>query len=164
MSKNNANKFSPELRERAVRLVYEHRRTTHRCDWQHDTMRALAQWAALRCYVDEGRIEIDNNPAERATCGGALQPARYGSNERHRSHGLPARGVGPHRRSLYQSHPGSVAMESGFTLQRTGSVSGPKVVPLQGTALVLRIELRHITPIIHRTVVVPSRGSVRIFV
>lgn len=48
-------------------------------------------------------------------------------------------------------------MESGFTLQRTGGVSRPKVVPLQGTALVLRIELRHITPVIHRTVVVPSR-------
>ncbi|QDQ88766.1 plasmid pRiA4b ORF-3 family protein [Alcaligenaceae bacterium SJ-26] len=48
-------------------------------------------------------------------------------------------------------------MTSGFTLQRTGDVSRAKVVPLQGTALVLRIELRYITPIIHRTIVVPSR-------
>ncbi|NYT66901.1 plasmid pRiA4b ORF-3 family protein [Alcaligenaceae bacterium] len=33
----------------------------------------------------------------------------------------------------------------------------PKVIALQGHALVLRIELRHVHPTIHRTVVVPSR-------
>jgi transposase len=27
---------------------------------------ALARWAALLCYVDDGGIEIDNNAAERA--------------------------------------------------------------------------------------------------
>ncbi len=49
-------------------------------DWLHDTSRslarksalaeaihyALARWAALTRYVDDGRIEIDNNAAERA--------------------------------------------------------------------------------------------------
>lgn len=49
-------------------------------DWLHDTLRsvsrksalagairyALARWAALTRYVDDGRIEIDNNAAERA--------------------------------------------------------------------------------------------------
>ncbi|HEY0296246.1 MAG TPA: plasmid pRiA4b ORF-3 family protein [Bordetella sp.] len=50
-------------------------------------------------------------------------------------------------------------MASGVTLQRSqaGGVSSAKVVPLQGTALVLRIELRHIAPVIYRTVVIPSR-------
>lgn len=49
-------------------------------DWLHDTLRsvsrkselagairyALTRWAALTRYVDDGRIEIDNNAAERA--------------------------------------------------------------------------------------------------
>ncbi len=49
-------------------------------DWLHDTLRALsrksalaeairyalARWTALTRYVDDGRIEIDNNAAERA--------------------------------------------------------------------------------------------------
>ena len=49
-------------------------------------------------------------------------------------------------------------MEPGITYERSrqGSVNA-KVVPLRGTALVLRIELRHIVPVIHRTIVVPSR-------
>ncbi|WP_027867328.1 IS66 family transposase [Massilia alkalitolerans] len=33
---------------------------------------ALKLWPALTCYVDDGRIEIDNSAAERALCGIAL--------------------------------------------------------------------------------------------
>jgi hypothetical protein len=50
-------------------------------------------------------------------------------------------------------------MESGITRRhsRSGDASDTTVVPLQGPALVLRIELRHIVPVIYRTVIIPSR-------
>ncbi|GAA4325330.1 IS66-like element ISEc8 family transposase [Pigmentiphaga soli] len=60
-------------------------------DWLRDTTRALprksalagaihyalARWTALTRYVDDGRIEIDNNPAERALRGVALGRKNY---------------------------------------------------------------------------------------
>jgi transposase len=60
-------------------------------DWLHDTVRflprksalaeairyALGRWTALTRYVDDGRIEIDNNPAERALRGVALGRKNY---------------------------------------------------------------------------------------
>lgn len=60
-------------------------------NWLHDTVRslsrksalagaihyALARWAALTRYVDDGRIEIDNNPAERALRAVALGRKNY---------------------------------------------------------------------------------------
>ena len=60
-------------------------------DWLHDTTRALprksalagaihyalGRWAALTRYIDDGRIEIDNNPAERALRGVALGRKNY---------------------------------------------------------------------------------------
>lgn len=59
--------------------------------WLHDAVRALprksvlagaihyalARWTALTRYVDDGRIEIDNNPAERALRGVALGRKNY---------------------------------------------------------------------------------------
>jgi transposase len=45
---------------------------------------ALARWAALRRYLDDGRLEIDNNAAERALRGVALGRKNYlfaGSDE-----------------------------------------------------------------------------------
>jgi len=60
-------------------------------DWLHETVRALSRksalaeairyalvrWAALTRYIDDGRIEIDNNTAERALRGVALGRKNY---------------------------------------------------------------------------------------
>src|SRR5690606_18194406 len=52
-------------------------------------------------------------------------------------------------------------MESRATVQRTGTrrVAASKVTPLQGQALVLRIELCDIVPNIYRVIEVPARTS-----
>lgn len=69
----------PELRRQA-RQARAGPRLDALHDWLHDTLRsvsrksdlagairyALTRWTALRRYVDDGRIEIDNNAAERA--------------------------------------------------------------------------------------------------
>ena len=80
---------------------------------------ALERWTALMVFVDAGRVEMDNNAAERGlrtvavgrkklslcrrrTCCGDLQSARIGEVERHRSGGIHDCGAAPHCRSSDQ--------------------------------------------------------------
>jgi hypothetical protein len=49
------------------------RQTSKRSDLAVAIRYALARWAALTRYVDDGRVEIDNNPVERA-----IQPIALG--------------------------------------------------------------------------------------
>lgn len=53
----------------------------------------------------------------------------------------------------------AVAMESKSAIHRTGSrhVTSPKVTPLQGQTMALRIELRDTDPAIYRVILVPAR-------
>jgi hypothetical protein len=93
---------------------------------------SLARWKALTRYVDDGRLEMDNNAAERALrgvspraqelplhglgCrrragGGLLQPGGDGQAQRAGSRGVPARGLHPHRRAPDQPHRRAAALE-----------------------------------------------------
>jgi hypothetical protein len=92
---------------------------------------AVSRWDALTRYVDDGRIEIDNNAAERSLRGVALgrknylfagsdrggerarhlQPDRFGETQWPRSRSLSARSAHPHRRPPHQSHRGAIAVE-----------------------------------------------------
>ena len=93
---------------------------------------ALGRWEALMRYCDDGRIEIDNNAAERAlravalgrknylfagsdrwwrTRRGDLQSDRHRQTERNRSRNLSAERAVSHRGSSHQPHRGTAAME-----------------------------------------------------
>lgn len=94
--------------------------------------RTVHQWRERRCsaltrYIEDGHIEIDNNPAERSlrgvalgrknylfsgyrrrTCRDDLRPGRFSETQRTRSRSLSARGADPHRRSPDQPNRGVV--------------------------------------------------------
>ena len=93
---------------------------------------ALSRWEALLRYVDDGRIEIDNNAAERALrtvalgrknylfagsdAGGERAAAIYSLIGSAKLNGLDpeaylAQRAVPHRRSSHQPHRGVAAME-----------------------------------------------------
>ena len=89
---------------------------------------ALGRWAALMRYCEDGRLEIDNNAAERAlravalgrknylfagsdAGGGDVQPDRLSQAERAGPGGLLARRAHPHRRPPDQPDCGTAAME-----------------------------------------------------
>jgi hypothetical protein len=89
---------------------------------------ALARWQALVAYCEDGRIEIDNNAAERALRAVALGRRNYlfaGSDaggERARSRGVSAGGARAHRRSSRQPDRGAAAVAAGRG-KRTGPAS-----------------------------------------
>ena len=93
---------------------------------------ALSRWDALLRYVDDGRIEIDNNAAERSLrtvalgrknylfagsdAGGERAAAIYSligsrQTQRSRSRSLSPQRVVPHRRPSDQPHRGTPALE-----------------------------------------------------
>ena len=101
---------------------------------------ALTRWTALTRYRDDGRIEIDNNAAERALRAVALgrqelpvrrlgrrrrarrrdlQPDRHGQAQRARSRGLPALRARAHRRASDQPHRRAAAMDARRTAHRS---------------------------------------------
>jgi hypothetical protein len=99
---------------------------------------ALGRWEALLRYCDDGRIEIDNNAAERSLravvlgrenylfngsdAGGArrgyLQPHQFSQTQRFKPGGLSEERAGAHRRSPYQPHRGTLALERRPKLDR----------------------------------------------
>jgi len=113
---------------------------------------ALGLWTALTRYCDDGRLEIDNNAAERALRAVALgrkklfvcrircrrragrphlQPDRLGETQRNGSRSVFERSPHAHRRSSYQPHRGASAMESRrprATRKRSRSVDQEAIV------------------------------------
>ena len=93
---------------------------------------ALERWSALLRYCEDGRVEMDNNAAERALRAVALgrttiglrdrtreenarPPSRVcwvGQAERDRSGSIPELGAAAHCRSPHQSDRGTAAVES----------------------------------------------------
>jgi hypothetical protein len=94
---------------------------------------ALDRWSALLRFCEDGRVEMDNNAAERALravalgrknylfCriglrrrarGCDLQPTGVGQAERDRSRGVPQFGAATHCRSPYQPDCRTAAVES----------------------------------------------------
>jgi transposase len=70
-------KAKPWLGEFKVWLESQQREVLPKSPFGEATHYALAQWAALERYLDDGRLEIDNNGAERALRGVAVGRANW---------------------------------------------------------------------------------------
>ena len=144
----------PTLARVPARLVRTSRLTklSRKSDTTAAIRYALDAGTALTRYCDDGRLEIDNNAAERALARRRsrpqelsvcrirrrrragrrdLQPDRHGETQRPRSRSLFARGAAPHRRSSHQPHRGAAALESRrqrATRKRSRSVDQEAIV------------------------------------
>ena len=142
---------------------------------------SLTRWAALTRYVDDGRIEMDNNAAERALrgvslgrknylfmgsdAGGGRAASLYGLVEtaklkRARSRGVPARGARPDRRSSDQPHRRTAAVEHRLrgkttTAGRLNMKTNAKSWLLRDV-LQLRVKLKRMKPKVWRCIIVPD--------
>jgi hypothetical protein len=109
---------------------------------------ALDRWNALLRYCEDGRIEMDNNAAERAlravalgaqelfvcrigcrwrTRCGYLRPVGIGQAERRRSGSVPEFGAAAHCRSSHPQNRGAAAVES--VSSQTGDGGGMTLPP-----------------------------------
>ncbi len=81
-------------------LEAELRRIPNRGGLANAIRYALARWPALCRFLDDGRIELDNNPVERA-----IRPLALGRRLRWRRRAMGMIGTGTFRLTLGKNRP-----------------------------------------------------------